>query len=120
MKKVLSILSLIAFLSLSNPVFASPHGPAGHHGGPSMHAGHRAPHVAHRVHAGPHHGHHVRSHAGYSVHAGHHPRHYGWYGHRVGFWGSPWCNCRLGFCNHYYPGVGLHIPMGGASFSLRF
>ena len=118
MKKVLSILSLIAILGLSTPAFAAPGGPNGHHPGPGMHGGPGG----HRVHAGPSHGgHHMRPHGGVTVHAGHHPRHRSWHGHRFGYWSYPYCDYRLGCCNPFYPpGVGVHIPMGGASFSLRF
>ncbi len=116
MKKTLSILSLIAILGLTSPVFAGPHGG---HGGP--HGG------GHRIHAGVHHRpHHVASpryhhHGGAMIHVGHHPRHSHWYGYRTGYWRNSWCNCRLGYyCPYHYPGVGLHVPMGGASFSLHF
>ena len=113
MKKVLSVLGLIAILGITSPVFAGPHGPGGqgHHGG-----------GGHRIHAGVHHRPHMapRHHHGGMIHVGHHPRHSHWHGYRTGYWGSPWCDYRLGCCPYFYPGVGVHIPMGAASFSVRF
>ena len=109
MKKVLSILSLIAILGMSAPAYAAPHG--GPHGGgpkPSQHRQHVAPH-----------GHHHRG-GSVMVHTGHHPRHSHWYGYRTGYWGSHWCNCRLGYCPYHAPGIGVYGPYGGASFSIRF
>lgn len=114
MKKTLSILSLIAILSMTAPAFAAPHGPGGHgpHGG-----------GGHRIHAGAHHGpHHMaprHHHRGGFVHVGHHPRHSYWYGYRTGYRWCPWCGYRLGYCPHY-SSFGAHIPLGGASFSIRF
>lgn len=115
MKKILSILGLLAVFTMATPVFAAP--PGGHHGGgPAgrhMHGG------GHRVQAGVHHRHHARPHhGGITVHTGHYPRHSYWGVHRTGYWCSPWCNYRLGHCP--YHGYGVHIPMGGASFSVRF
>ena len=114
MKKVLSVLGLIAILGLFTPAFAVPPGPppSGHgpHGGGGhrIHAGaHQRPHMAPRHH-----------HGGVRVYTNHYPRHSYWYGYRHGYWGSPWCDYRLGCCP--YPGFGLHVPMGGASFSVRF
>ena len=98
MKKVLSILGLIAILGITTPAFAGPHGP----GGPAGH--------------GPHGG--VRIYTGH-----HHPRHSHWYGYRTGYWGSPWCDYRLGWCAPYYPcrpHAGVHFPIGGAGVSIRF
>ena len=116
MKKVLSVLGLIAIIGLTSPAFAGPHGPGspGGHGGPRhhghvIHAGHhRPPHMSPRHH-----------HGGFHIHAGY-PRHGYWRSYRTGYWGDPWCDYRLGWCSPYYPGVGVHIPMGGASFSVRF
>lgn len=118
MKKVLSVLGLIAVLSMTTPAFAAPGGP----GGPGGHGG---PHGGgHRIHAGAHHKPHIapRHHGGAVVRVGHHPRHSYWHGYRTGYWGSPWCDYRLGCCPYpyVYPGVGVHVPMGGASFSLHF
>lgn len=114
MKKTFSIIALIAILGISSPAFASPGGPAG----PRMHGG---PHGGgHRIHAGVHHRPHMapRHHGGAMIHVGHHPRHTHWHGYRHGYWGSPWCDYRLGCCP--YPQFGVYVPMGGASFSLRF
>ena len=120
MKKLLSAIGLIAILGMTSPVLAAPGG----HGGPVGHGpgGPRGPHGGghHHISAGHHHRHHVRPHGGFTVHAGH-PRHHYWYGYRSGYWGGPYCNYRLGWCDPYlYPGIGVHVPMGGASFSLRF
>ena len=117
MKKVLSVLSLIAILGFTTPAFAAPHGGPGGPGGPHGGGGHR-------IHAGAHHRPHMAPrhyHGGGMIHVGHHPRHCNWHGHRVGYWGCPWCSYGLGgYPNYYYPGVGVHVPMGGASFSLHF
>ena len=107
MKKVLSILSLIAILGMSAPAFAAPHG--GHHGGGPKPSHHR-PHVAH-------HGHHHRG--SVMVHTGHHPRHSHWYGYRSSYRWCPWCGYRLGHCPHY-PSFGAYVPIGGAGFSIHF
>ena len=115
MKKVLSVLGLIAILGLTSPAFAAPHGP-GSHGGP----GGGGPHGGgHRIHAGAHHRPHIaprHHHGGMVIHAGY-PRHSYRYGYRHGYWRNPWCDYRLGwgdpYCSYYY-------PMGGASFSIRF
>ena len=118
MKKILSFLGLLAVLSMATPVMAAPpgspgHGPRGpHNGGHIVNAGHR-----HRHHMAPIH-HHSHRHGGIIIHTGHYPRHSYWHGYRHGYWGSPWCDYRLGCCP--YPGFGLHVPMGGASFSVRF
>ena len=116
MKKVLSVLGLIAIIGLTSPAFAGPHGPGspGGHGGPRhhghvIHAGHHRP-----PHMGPRH-----HHGSFHIHTGY-PRHSYWRSYRTGYWGDPWCDYRLGWCSPYYPGVGVHIPMGGASFSVRF
>ena len=110
MKKVLSVLGLIAILGLTSPAFANPHGPGGHggprHHGHAIHAGHhRPPHMGPRHHHGSFH-----IHTGYS-------RHSYWRSYRTGYWGDPWCDYRLGwgdpYCAYYY-------PMSGASFSIRF
>ena len=115
MKKVLSILSLIAVLGLTAPAFAAPGGPGGpggpHGGGHRIHAG-----AHHRPHMSPRHHHH----GGVRIYTGHYPRHSYGYGYRTSYWGNPWCDYRLGCCPHPYPGVGIHVPMGGASFSFRF
>ena len=128
MKKILSVLGLIAVLSMSTPAFAAPGGPGGpgghgggpgRHGGPGMHGG------GHRIHAGAHHRPHMaprhHHHGGVRIYTGHYPRHSYWYGYRGGYWGSPWCDYRLGWCDpYYYPGIGVHVPVGRASFSVRF
>ena len=118
MKKVLSILSLIAVLSLVSPAFAGPHGP----GGPGGHGSHGPHGGGHRIHAGVHHRPHMaprhHHHGGVMIHNGYHPRHGYWRSYGAGYWGYPWCDYRLG-C-YPYPGFGVHIPMGGASFSVRF
>lgn len=109
MKKVLSILSLIAILGMSSPAFA-----AQHHGGP--HGGGPKPNH-HRQHV-THHGHHHRG-GGVMIHTGHHPRHSHWYGYRSSYRWCPWCGYRLGYCPHY-PSFGAYVPLGGGSFSIRF
>lgn len=115
MKKTLSILGLIAILGLTTPAFAAPHGS----GGPAGHGPHGG---GHRVHAGAHHRpHHVapHHHGGSFVHIGHHPRHSAWYGYRASHRWCPYCGYRLGYCPHY-SGFGAYIPLGSASFSIRF
>ena len=121
MKKVLSVLGLIAILSMTSPAMAAPHG----HGGPGGHGPH---HGGHRIHAGAHHRPHMaprHHHGGGMVYVGHHPRHSHWHGYRTGYWGSPWCNYRLGLCDPYLyppcrPHAGIHFPVGGAGVSIRF
>ena len=118
MKKVLSVLGLIALLSMTTPAFAAPHGgphggpPGRHHGGGHHVSTHRPPHMHHHR---PHHG-------GISVHAGH-PRHRYWGGYGFSYWGGYRCNYRLGYCGDYYspytyPCSPYVVP--GASFSIRF
>ena len=125
MKKVLSILGLIAILGMSAPAFAAPggHGPGGH-GGHGPHGG-----GGHRIHAGAHHRPHIapprHHHGGMVIHSGyHHPRHSHWHGYRTGYWGSPWCDYRLGwydpYCYPYRPLAGVYFPVGGAGVSIRF
>lgn len=122
MKKVLSILGLIAILGITTPAFAGPHGP----GGPAGHGPHGG--GGHRIHAGAHHRPHMaprhHHHGGVRIYTGHHhPRHSHWYGYRTGYWGSPWCDYRLGWCAPYYPcrpHAGVHFPIGGAGVSIRF
>lgn len=113
MKKILSILSLVAILGLTTPAFAAPHG--GHGGHHSGHAG------GHRIHAGAHHRPHMttnhhRHHGGIMIHTGY-PRHTHWRCYRHGIRMCPWCYDRLGFYNNFY---GPMIPMGGMSFSIGF
>ena len=79
MKKVLSILGLVAILGLTTPAFAAPHGgPGGPHGG-----------GGHRIHAGAHHRPHMapsHHHGGVRVYTSHHhPRHSHWYGYRTSY-----------------------------------
>ena len=125
MKKVLSVLGLIAILSMTTPAFAAPGG----HGGPGGPGGPH--HGGNRIHAGAHHRHHVapprHHHGGMTIHAGghHHPRHSHWYGYRSSYWGSPWCDYRLGWCDPCYygpcrPHAGVYLPVGGAGVSIRF
>ncbi len=122
MKKIFSVLSLVAVLSLATPAFAAPHGgPMGPEmgGRPPIHAGaHHRPNIA----PPPPHGHHggVRIHAGY-------PRHRHWGGYRTGYWGSNWCDYRLGWCEPCppppppcVPHAGVYFPVGGAGVSIRF
>ena len=121
MKKVLSVLGLIAILSMTTPVMAAPGGhghggPSGHHGG-----GHRIQAGAHhRPHIAPHHSHHHPG--GVMIHTGHYPRHSYWHGYRHDYWGSTWCDYRLGYCTPYYysPHAGIYFPVGGAGVSIRF
>ena len=118
MKKILSILGLIAIFGMTTPAMAAPggHGPGGpggpHGGGHRIHAN-----AHHRPHMAPRHHHH---HGGVMIHTGHYPRHGYRYGYRPGYWGSHWCNCRLGYCPYHSPGIGIYGPYGGASFSIRF
>lgn len=117
MKKTLSVLGLIAFLTMATPAFAGPHGP----GGPGGHGPHGG--GGHRIHAGAHHRPHMaprhHHHGGVRIYTGHYPRHSYWYGYGAGYWGSPWCDYRLG-CYPYHPHFGVHVPMGGANFSIHF
>ena len=119
MKKILSVLSLIAILGLTTPAFAAPGG----HGGPGgPHHGHGGPRHGggHHISTGHHHRGHVRPHGGFTVHAGY-PRHGHWSRCRSSYWYGPYCNPRLGWCDPYYPPYGDYIvPYGGASFSIRF
>ena len=112
MKKVLSVLGLIAILGLTTPAMAAPP----HHGGP--HGGHRVHAGAHHrpsMHRPPHHGGgYYRHHGGITFHTGY-PRHSHWGCRRTCYWGDPWCNNRLGY--YYAP---YYMPMSGASFSIRF
>ena len=115
MKKVLSVLSLVAVLGLTSPAFAGPHGPGGP-GGPGPHHG-----GGHRIQAGAHHRPHMaprHHHGGVVIHAGY-PRHSYRYGSGYGprYWGSPWCDYRLGWGDPY---CGYYMPMSGASFAIRF
>ena len=119
MKKVLSVLCLLVAFSITTPVFAGPHEHGGHHGGGHrIHAG-----AHHRPHMAPHHGHHVRHHGGVMIHSSY-PRHSHWHGYRHGYWGSSWCNYRLGWCDPYCypyrPHAGMYFPVGGAGVSIRF
>ena len=127
MKKVLSVLGLIAILGITSPAMAAPghHGPGGHGphgGGHRIHAGaHHRPHIAppHRHH------HHHYGHGGIMIHSGHHPRHSYRYGHGFGYWGSHWCDYRLGYCDPYFygpyrPHAGVYLPLGSAGVSIRF
>lgn len=123
MKKVLSILSLVAILSLGTPAMAAPHG--GNVGMPPDMGGR-----GHVVHAGvhhrpnmapPHHGHH----GGVVVNAGC-PRHSYWSRCRAGYWSNTWCDYRLGWCEPcpppppYGPHAGVYFPVGGAGVSIHF
>ena len=115
MKKVLSVLSLITILSLTSPAFAGPGG----HGGPAGHGPHGG--GGHRIHAGAHHRPHIaprhHHHGGIRIYTGHYPRHARWYGYRHGYWGNPWCDYRLGWCDDFY---GPIRPFGGMGVSIRF
>ena len=121
MKKILSVLGLIAILGMTSPVMAAPGGPGGHHGGhhggPRHGGGH---HIAPPHHHG---GHHVRHHhGGVSFHVGS-PRHRHWCNYGAGYWGNPWYNPRLGWYSDYYYPTSTYIPYvppHGASFSIRF
>lgn len=116
MKKVLSILGLIAIIGTTTPVLAAPGGPGGPHGGHGRH------HGGHQIHAGMHHRPHMaprhHGHGGVVIHTGY-PRHSYWGGYRSGYWGSNWCNYRLGCCDPYYYST-PYIAVPGASFSIRF
>ena len=112
MKKVLSILGLIAILGITTPAFAGPHGPER----PASHGPHGG--GGHKIHAGSHHRPHIapRHHGGFIIHAGY-PRHSYRHVYRHGYWRTPWCDYRLGWGDPY---CGYYYPMGGASFSIRF
>ena len=120
MKKILSVLSLIAILGMTSPAFAAP---GGQGGGPGMHGS--GPRGGHSIHAGAHHRPNMtpryHGHGGVRIYTGHYPRHGYWRSYRPGYWSYPWCDYRLGWCDpYYYPGIGVHVPVGGASFSVRF
>ena len=127
MKKILSILGLIAVLGITTPAFAAPsgHGGPGHHGGGPHGGGHRIHAGAHhRPHMAPRHAHYPRHHGGVMIHSGY-PRHSHWHGYRHGYWGSSWCDYRLGWCDSYYyppcrPHAGVYFPLGSAGVSVRF
>lgn len=133
MKKALSVLSLIAILGMSTPAMAAPGGPGGPggHGGPPRHGGghvvhaghhHRPPAMHHHGHHRPpvmHH-HHYRPHGGVYISTGY-PRHRYWGGYGVGYWGSNWCDYRLGYYDPYIcPPPRPYIPMSNVGFSIRF
>ena len=120
MKKVLSILSIMAIFGLMAPAFAAPEGhgrPGGHHGGPPSHGAH------HRIHAGynhhrPHVVHHSRPHHVYHGHHGGHI-HVGGVLARRSYWGYPYgCDYRLSWCDDYYHprpyygGSGVYLNFG--------
>jgi len=114
MKKILSVLGLIAVLGMTTPAMAGPGG----HGGPGGHAGHGPHGGGHRIHAGAHHRPHVAPrhyHGGFTIHTGY-PRHSYWRSYGTRYWGSPWCDYRLGWCDPYWGPV----PYTGTSFSIRF
>lgn len=124
MKKILSVLSVIAILGMATPVMAAPGGGPGGHGrhggGPGVHGG---PHGGHRIHAGAPHHRHIRPHGGITVHTGHYPRHSYWRSYGPRYWGGPWCDYRLGWYDTYYPcrpHTGVYFPVGGAGVSIRF
>ena len=111
MKKIFTILTLVAIFGLTTPVFAGPHGHGGHHGpshrgGIKVHAGaHYRPHISHRHHGG------------IMISTGHYPRHSYRSYYRHGYWCDPCCNNRLGYVDPYF---GYYPPMSGASFSISF
>ena len=117
MKKVLTILSLVAFLGISTPAIAAPGGHGGH-GGPrgGMHGAppHRG-HGGHHIHAGVHHRPHIYPHGGLTIHTGI-PRHSYWGYRRGGYWYNPCYDYRLG----WYGDVCYPYPIHGTSFSIRF
>lgn len=77
MKKILTLLSLTAFLSLSSPAFAAPPPPPPGHGGPhQIHAGYR-----HNMRRHPHHGY-YKTHGRISIYTNF--SNYGSYGYRYG------------------------------------
>ena len=99
MKKVLSVLGLIGILSLAAPVNAVPiGGPGGPHGGH---------HGGQMVVAGPNYGH--RPPRGGRQWGPPPPPHYNRGGAIVGgvlarrsYWGYPYCDYRLGWCDDFY------------------
>lgn len=119
MKKILSVLSLIAIVSMTTPAFAAPHGGPGGHGPGGPRGGiHHA-----RPHGGPHHvsTRHHGPHGGFSVHAGS-PRHRHWGHYGISYWGGHRCDYRLGYYAPYgpYPYYCSPYMVPGASFSIRF
>jgi len=110
MKKLFSVLTLIAVLSAITPAFAAPPGGPGGpgHGGQTIHAGahYNAPH---RVPPPPP-VYHRRPHGSFAF--------YGNYA-RQGCWGCP-CYNTLGWYNNcYYPPYNYY-PASGAGFYLSF
>ena len=117
MKKVLSVLSLIAFLTMATPVMAAPvgsGGPGGHRGPGGGHHISVRHHGHHGFHRHP--GHHYRPHTGITFYTGY-PRHGYGYGYRYGCWGGFGCDYRLGNCYPMYAPMG---PWSGTGFSIRF
>lgn len=131
MKKILSVLSLIAILGFATPAMATPHGGSGGPGvpsGPGMHNG-----GGQRVHAGAPHGSHFapphRHHGGGGIVYAGHPRRGYWSAYRAGYWGNYWCDYRLGWCEPYLiptppptygPHAGVYFPVGGAGVAIHF
>ena len=110
MKKVLSVLAMIAILGIMTPAMAAPH-----HGG--MHGG--AVHGVHRGHPAPppssiHYGH---AHSGITIY-GTYPRHSYRYGYRSCYWDDPWCDYRLGWYGGAY--CRPYVPVGGFGVNIRF
>ncbi len=113
MKKVLTILGLIAILTMTTPVMAHDgHYRHAHRHGNCIHAGHH-----YRKHVTHHHIHHVRPHHGVTIHSGYHPRHRYRSSYGADCWGSNWCNRRLGWCDDFYTPCG---SFGGFGVSIRF
>lgn len=124
MKKVFSLLAMIAILGISTPAFAAPGGPHGHGKGPGMHGG---PHMGggHRIHAGVrhhrppmiHHGHgHGHHHGGIMLHSGY-PRHRCWSSYGYPYGSGYWYNYGLGYYNPCPPPP---PHLGGFGISLMF
>jgi len=126
MKKFLSILAIVTLLT-STSVMAAPGGPGGH-GGPGGPGGPRGGHVARaggpEHMGGPRHNPpprvHRRSHHGVALYTG--------LGARHCYWGSPYCDYRVGWYDdcYYYPPEPYYIryphrPLGwGGGIFINF
>lgn len=93
MKKVLSLLGLIAILSMLSPVYARGHGEV-IHAGPGMHK-HMHPHRG--CYTPPSHRHYKCPSVNSRVSV------------RRNYWGPTCCGCRLGWCDYYTPQYGSSI-----------
>ena len=99
MKKVLTVLSLIALLGMSAPAFAAPPPPPPGHGGPHhIHAGYR-----HDMRRPPHyHGGHYRPHSSFTIYTSFPRYNYGYRHH-------PFCQCPQCMAFRPFYGTGFYI-----------